>query len=347
MDDGRLAVLADIHGSVWALEAVLADIQRREIAAVVVLGDSLYGQIEPAATADVLMERALPSLCGNSDRILYEPAFPSPSPTLEYTRAALAERHLAWLRTRPATRTLLDEVLLCHGTPDSDETYLLEEPTPFGSVLREPAAFAASLRAVAASVVYCAHSHVPCVVVVLGGPVIVNPGSVGAPASTEDVPFPYPMESGSPHARYAILARDQSDATAAGERSPRRAEVVAVPYPWEKAAAVARAHGRPDWRPGWRADAPDSLPYALPATPHGYVSTGLSCADTALYEREERWITAGQPLASASARWMWSTTSRRYVPAASRGLALFAAIARCRIVVERHCYGNQSSGSGV
>ena len=70
---------------------------------------------------------------------------------------------------------------------------------------------------------------------------MVNPGSVGLPAYTDAEPYPHAMESGSPHARYAILSW-----------SPRgyAVEHVQVPYPWSEAAAAARRNGREDWA-GW------------------------------------------------------------------------------------------------
>jgi hypothetical protein len=45
------------------------------------------------------------------------------------------------------------------------------------------------------------------------------------------------MESGSPHARYAIVTPSCGD---------WEIEMVALRYPWHEAAAVARANGRPD-----------------------------------------------------------------------------------------------------
>ena len=46
----RIAVLSDIHGNVAALEAVLADIAKREADLIVNLGDSLSGALFPAET---------------------------------------------------------------------------------------------------------------------------------------------------------------------------------------------------------------------------------------------------------------------------------------------------------
>ena len=49
-----LAVIADIHGNRWALEAVLQDIDRRGIQQIVNLGDHLTGPLDPAGTAEFL-----------------------------------------------------------------------------------------------------------------------------------------------------------------------------------------------------------------------------------------------------------------------------------------------------
>jgi hypothetical protein len=61
-----------------------------------------------------------------------------------------------------------------------------------------------------------------------------NPGSVGLPAYADDLPAPHAMESGGPHARYALV-------------DGPRVELIAVTYDHESAAARADANGRPDW----------------------------------------------------------------------------------------------------
>jgi predicted phosphodiesterase len=237
MSDLIFAVLADIHGNIWALDAVLADVDRRGIGEIVDLGDTVLGPLEPAATADRLAARGIPSLRGNGDRMILEPPA-EPSASLAATLAALEPRHLAWLRPQPPTRILHGEILLCHGTPDSDETSLLEAISPQGARLRDDEAIRQSLGRVAQTLVLCAHTHIPRAVMLAGGPLIVNPGSVGLPAYDDDHPVPHLMEAGSPHARYAILAR---------ESGQWHVEHVLVPYDWARAAAVAEAKGRPDW----------------------------------------------------------------------------------------------------
>jgi len=52
-----LALIADIHGNTWALDAVLADI------------DSL----DPAGALERLMAQAIPTVSGNQDRIVHAP----------------------------------------------------------------------------------------------------------------------------------------------------------------------------------------------------------------------------------------------------------------------------------
>jgi diadenosine tetraphosphatase ApaH/serine/threonine PP2A family protein phosphatase len=73
-----------------------------------------------------------------------------------------------------------------------------------------------------------------------GGPLVVNPGSVGCPAYADpDGDPPHVSEAGTPHARYAILTLDGSLGA--------RVEMIALPYDHEAAARRAEANGRPDW----------------------------------------------------------------------------------------------------
>jgi diadenosine tetraphosphatase ApaH/serine/threonine PP2A family protein phosphatase len=87
-------------------------------------------------------------------------------------------------------------------------------------------------------VILCGHTHIPHVVVIEDGPLIVNPGSVGLPAYDDTRPYPHKVETGSPHARYAMLT--QADGA-------WQAELLCVDYDWEQAARDAEANGRPDW----------------------------------------------------------------------------------------------------
>jgi len=231
-----LAVIADIHGNRWALEAVLQDIDRRGIQQIVNLGDHLTGPLDPAGTANLLIERGVLSICGNDDRVLFSPA-EELSSSQRYTQEQLTPAHLNWLRTLPATTVVADELFVCHGDL-FDAPYLLEQVEASGVYLRSTRAIEASVADIAHPVILCGHSHVPRTVFLPQGKLIVNPGSVGLPAYTMEAPVPYAMESGSPHARYALLH---------WMRNAWQVEHVQVPYSSEVAARVAGDNQRADW----------------------------------------------------------------------------------------------------
>jgi len=84
----------------------------------------------------------------------------------------------------------------------------------------------------------CGHTHLQRVMTLDDGRMIVNPGSVGLPAYDDDRPYAHLVESGSPHARYAVLSND-------GEGWST--DLIAVEYDWEQAARDAEANSRADW----------------------------------------------------------------------------------------------------
>ena len=233
----RIAVMADVHGNTWALDAVLADIKRREITQVVNLGDCVYGSLDPAGTLDRLIDASIMSIAGNQDRELFDESEQvRSSRDHHFVTGQLNAARVVWLEQLPPTQ-IVGDVFLCHGTPSSDLIYLLEHITEHGVFLRDSAAIMADLRDVRQPVVVCGHSHVPRTVWLPDGRLVVNPGSVGIPAYDDDLPFPHVMEAGSPHARYAVLTR---------QLGGWAVEHVALPYPWSAAADVARRNGRPD-----------------------------------------------------------------------------------------------------
>ena len=64
----RLALVSDIHGNLAALEAVIADLENRQIDQVVNLGDTLSGPLLPAETAQRLQKLAWLHVAGNHER---------------------------------------------------------------------------------------------------------------------------------------------------------------------------------------------------------------------------------------------------------------------------------------
>ena len=236
---GPLAVVSDIHGNRWALEAVLRDIEHRGIQHIVNLGDSLYGPLDPAGTARILIPLNLPTVRGNEDRIIVERTGEfEHSPTLRYVRDRLDPKDLQWLRTLPKTCVAHEDFRMCHGSLERDDEYLLREVSEAGVTLRRSDVLQTKMQSLEQPVLFCGHDHIPKTVHLPDGKLIVNPGSVGLPAFTDDLPFPHALETGSPQARYCVLFRSKLG---------WQVEEVAVPYDWESAAIEAQKNGRPDW----------------------------------------------------------------------------------------------------
>jgi predicted phosphodiesterase len=240
MNDLILAAISDIHGNRDALAAVLADVDRRGITNIVNLGDSFYGPLDPAGTADLLLHRKIPAVSGNEDReILDSGVRPNDNPTLNFTRNALQKEHFQWLAALPKTRIEFNKCCLCHGTPTRDNLYLLYDVKPDGLLHRDSEGTMNLLPGIASDmIVLCGHSHLPGKLQCKGGPLVVDVGSVGLPAFTDNTPYDHQVSAGSPHARYSILS-----ITSQGYEI----EQVELEYDWETAAALAEKHNRPDW----------------------------------------------------------------------------------------------------
>lgn len=237
----RFAALADIHGNIWAIEAVLDHARRRGVEHFVNLGDVLYGPLQPQETMRRLQsETILATVAGNEDRIIVEASTHvlDLNPTLRFVVEALSIEAVEWLRRLPSTAMLDGDVLLCHGSPRDDTVYLLEDVASGHAVVRSDAEVRHLLDGATHPLVLCGHSHQPRLVRLPEGQLVMNPGSVGLPAYEDDVPVPHRMEAGSPHASYAILER-----TADGWD----VEFHRVSYDWEQAARCARSRGRKDW----------------------------------------------------------------------------------------------------
>jgi predicted phosphodiesterase len=234
----RIAVLADIHGNLRALEAVQRDLRKQSPDLIVNLGDHVSGPLQAAATADALMAESYVSIRGNHDRELVERPADHMTASDRAADSQLESRHRAWLRSLPALCEPEPGILLCHGSPEDDLDCLLEDIREDGVHLASAAAIGDKLNGIASTLVLCAHSHVPRAIAIRGGPQIVNPGSIGLPAYDGIHPWPHFMETGSPHARYALLDR---------EGSRWRIAFIAIEYDWLAASEEARRANRADW----------------------------------------------------------------------------------------------------
>ena len=240
----QLAVISDVHGNSPALRAVLDDIDGLGIELVLNLGDSLYGPLDPAGTADIIIERKIPSVLGNEDRIILERLGGEPvreeigNPSQGFTVSRLTEKHIDWLWSLPQDLYVDPYLYLCHGSPVDDTEYLLWEVGEGGVEMRSEAKIIERLEGIEAEIILCGHDHLQAGHRLDDGRLIVDPGSVGLQAYRDDEPFPHHMETGSPHARYGILRRIGGD---------WEVEHRVIEYDWEYAARLASGNGRSDW----------------------------------------------------------------------------------------------------
>ncbi|MFN8485985.1 MAG: metallophosphoesterase family protein [Caldilineaceae bacterium] len=238
-----IAVLADIHGNLPALEAVVADLQQRKLETVFNLGDHASGPLWPQETLTFLMQQPWVQIAGNHDRQLVQQPPARHGASDRYAFERLNDAQKIWLAALPATVQWLADILLCHGTPTHDNRYLLEtvaqgrvRPARWDEITQR-------LADVTTSLIVCGHTHIPRIIQMNDMQLIVNPGSVGLPAYSDTTPEPHVMETGSPHARYALLEQ---------RAQGWQVELIAVPYDYHSAAAQARRNGRLDWEVGLR-----------------------------------------------------------------------------------------------
>lgn len=167
----RVAVLNDIHGNLPALEAVLSELDREPVDAIVCGGDVLSGPYQAACLA-LLQERGARFLTGNCERQVLDGG----DEKSVWMAGQLTERDRQLVGTWPAHVELdvdgLGRVLFCHGSPRSDEELL--------TFLTPAAALAEALEGVDADVVVTGHTHQQ--FDLRSGRVrLLNAGSVGLP----------------------------------------------------------------------------------------------------------------------------------------------------------------------
>src|SRR5688572_19554025 len=187
----RLAVLADIHGNLPALEAVLADMAPLAIDQVIVAGDVInWGPFSPQVVARVVAG-GWPVVRGNNEYYLLDYQTPrAPAawdhrerwpllPWLQRQLAGRAHEHIAaWPDSLSLRYPNAPPIRVVHGSPRSHS-----EPL-YPSAFATDAEVTAMLAGVAEPVVIAGHTHIALDRTV--GPWrLFNPGSVGVPLHGE------------------------------------------------------------------------------------------------------------------------------------------------------------------
>ena len=227
----QLAVFGDIHANLPALEAVLADIDARNLDNLYCLGDLVGYGVWPNEVITAVRQRNIPTIMGNYDQGVGQDSDDCGCAYKTAKAQALGKHSIAWTNahTSAENKAYLRElvakiplqlgdlkVVLVHGSPRKVNEYLYED--------RPEASLERLLDMVEADVLVCGHTHLPYHRLLGSGRHVINAGSVGKP------------KDNNPQACYLVL-------TAAGK--DLSAEFIRVPYDVEQAVQAIEATEMP------------------------------------------------------------------------------------------------------
>jgi len=216
----KIAVIADIHSNLNALEAVLQDTEGRGITVFLNAGDIIGFGAFPNEVIHKLYTKNALSVIGNFDLEVLDKNTKSKGPkkfSIEYTRKTLAKSYETYLRTFPSKLELEiahKKLLMIHGTLDSvDENLYHDIPDKKFQELAKTAGI---------DIIVHGHSHQQ-FTKKADGVLLINPGSVGS------------SSDGNPQAAYAVITA-----------VPFSVELIRVNYSLEAAADALRRKGAPE-----------------------------------------------------------------------------------------------------
>jgi len=172
----RLAVIADIHSNLHALEHALAMIEHERLDGVLCAGDIVgYGAF-PNECCDIVRSRCSTSILGNHDRSALSRDFgrmnPYAAAAALWTADVLTGDGKEFLSSiKGSQRVEIDGVAVSmfHGSPSDPNEYVFEDMVD-----------ERILRIGNGDVVIMAHTHIPYVWKNTNG-LVINPGSIGQP----------------------------------------------------------------------------------------------------------------------------------------------------------------------
>ena len=178
----RIALISDIHGNLFALDAVLAELEHEEFDHLVCLGDVAVGP-QPCETLERVQALGCPVIMGNWDAAFLHGMPPAHDEVFQklvdigaFWADKLSPEHRGFMETfLPNYELPLDDggrVVLFHGSPRSYDDWIFAT-TPDDEVEQMLDGFDAPLM-------IGGHTHLQLIRRLESG-MLVNPGSVGLP----------------------------------------------------------------------------------------------------------------------------------------------------------------------
>lgn len=224
----RIALIADVHSNIFALNEVLLDIDNRNVDLIVCMGDLVGYAPFPNEVIDTIRENKILTIKGNYDEAVGEELmvcgcdYPDPKDaqnagiSLNWTIDETREDNKDFLSSLPKEVRMSFEgktVLFVHGSPRMINEYLKENSKEAEMVMAD----------FNADILVCGHTHKP-YYKMYGSKMLVNAGSVGKP------------KTGNPMANYVIIDLDKDNT---------KVEIHEVEYDFEQTARAIEENGLP------------------------------------------------------------------------------------------------------
>jgi len=187
----RIALVADIHSNLLALEAVMEAMKKKDVQRILNAGDIVGYGPRPNEVIDLVRRSDFRSIRGNHDHAVLVGEYgwfnESAAAAAKWTADIIGDSNLEYLdRLKREEVIKIDgkSIGMFHGSPEDPDEYVFDE-----SRAEE------LLRKTAYDVIICGHTHSP-MKVRIGKRLFINPGSVGQP------------RDGNPDASFSILDLD-------------------------------------------------------------------------------------------------------------------------------------------
>ncbi|MGX9756998.1 metallophosphoesterase family protein [Clostridioides difficile] len=223
----RIAVIADIHSNIYALDAVLDNIKIHNIDMVVCVGDLVGYGTRPNEVIEKIRDNRIITIMGNYDdaignyRLICGCDYPDQkdaekaSLSMSFTMQETTDNNKSYLRNLPKEVVLSfneKNIIFVHGSTRMINEYLKENSLEADEVMNE----------ISEDILVCGHTHVP-YFKYYGDKLLINVGSVGKPKTNK------------PNANYVII--DLKNENDLDERESKvEVDIIEVCYDFEKMA---------------------------------------------------------------------------------------------------------------
>lgn len=189
----RYAIISDVHGNLEALQAVLGDIQSRNIDVTICLGDLVGYYSDPEECVRLITEKTAYAVAGNHDyaacgRISTDNFTYYALEAMEWTKSKLSQGSKQYLASLPLTMQM-DKMFFVHASPVRPSDFIYLFPNSERAIVQAFATMVHKLN-------FIGHAHWPFIMtqnnlkivqcdpeveIIEGHYYLINVGSVGQP----------------------------------------------------------------------------------------------------------------------------------------------------------------------